>query len=315
MEEVKNAIAEALSGVSGFTHFVEDALKNTTIGIEMEFQYATNKGNKHSIASHDKIFNFELNCFQKSDSMVDVSKDNAAIKDFKLLDNIGLDGGGKEFRFKPVSAKEYIDNLDKFAKLFNYLQQQGFRNSTGDYAGTHIHLDRSKFGNLANIAHFIKFNASRANALDGLWRRTGKYLSHTYTFSAVTEDDIKRFLYGCSSFSDVSGRAIYSCLKANSNGVGTFEFRNFNSSFDIRLLVARIVYLAASAHVYSLDGNVSNSSQSCALLDRILLIIPLLINGSPDTLSYLKYGFLYESLTKLDNVKEVEETVLKPIVA
>ena len=45
MEEVKTTIEEALSGAAGFRHFVEDALKNTTIGIEMEFQYA-HKGNK-----------------------------------------------------------------------------------------------------------------------------------------------------------------------------------------------------------------------------------------------------------------------------
>lgn len=314
MEEVKNTIAEALSGVTGFTRFVEDALKNTTIGIEMEFQYA-HKGNRRFITSSDKTFNFELNCFQKSDSIVDVSKNDAAIKDFKLLDSIGLDGGGKEFRFKPVSAKEYIDNLDKFAKLFNYLQQQGFRNSTGDIAGTHIHLDRSKFRSLANIAHFIKFNAHNADSLDKLWRRTGAALSNAYTFRAVTNTGIENFIKNCNSFSDLGGRGIFSCLKANENGVGTFEFRNFNSSFDIRLLVARIVYLAASAHVYSLDNAVSDDSQSHKLLIRILSTAHLLNNGSSDTLSYFNYRFLYESLIKLDSVKEVEETVLKPILA
>lgn len=314
MEEVKNTIAEALSGVTGFTRFVEDALKNTTIGIEMEFQYA-HKGNRRFITSSDKTFNFELNCFQKSDSIVDVSKNDAAIKDFKLLDSIGLDGGGKEFRFKPVRAKEYIDNLDKFAKLFNYLQQQGFKNSTGDVAGTHVHLDRFKFGSLANIVHFIEFNARNADSLDRLWRRTGKQLSDMYTFRTVTLDEAKRFIFGCSSFSNLNGRAIRSCIRANPNGVGTFEFRNFNSSFDIRLLVARIVYLAASAHVYSLDNVVSDSSQSARLLNHILSAAHLLTSSSSDTLSYFNYGFLYESLIKLDSVKEVEETVLKPIVA
>lgn len=307
MEEVKTTIAEALCGVTGFTRFVEDALKNTTIGIEMEFQYA-HKDNRRFITSGDKTFNFELNCFQKSDSRVDVSKNDAAIKDFKLLDSIGLDGGGKEFRFKPVRAKEYIDNLDKFAKLFNYLQQQGFKNSTGDAAGTHVHLDRFKFGSLANIVHFIEFNARNADSLDKLWRRTGKQLSDMYTFRTVTLDEAKRFITGCSSFSDLNGRAIRSCLRANPNGVGTFEFRNFNSSFDIRLLVARIVYLAASAHVYSLDNVVSDNSQSARLLNNILSAAHLLTNSS-------SYGFLYESLIKLDSVKEVEETVLKPIVA
>lgn len=163
------------------------------------------------------------------------------------LDASGRDGGGVEVITEPYNFKWWkAEGLKLFTKMMAVFSSNNYT-ADNQYAGIHIHIDRSIFS-FEQFMKFVKFLSENRTFMEDISRRgrrtafvnpattTGKYGQPFVTANtAVIENAYK------AAGSDYGNQ----CITLNSNGNGTIECRFFNGTLDPSIAMSCIELVRA----------------------------------------------------------------------
>ena len=156
--------------------------------------------------------------------------------------------GGFEIITQPMSYNFILDNKERFADLFNYLDLRGYTGEDNKSAGLHMHISRENLtdNDIENIVYFIENNLYDIHKLS---RRPGDINRYacSYCFDSIEQYKQAKEIDGDLAYSEVMrlyNKKNYSRYHmVNVTNDNTIEFRFFKSTLDIDNFIGSIQFI------------------------------------------------------------------------
>jgi hypothetical protein len=166
--------------------------------------------------------------------------------------DIGRDGGGIEFRSRPLPYKQWKD-LKNLKKMLEDLKDCGFAEWNSTMAGIHVHMDRSDF-TFSGFMNMVKFLSTNRHFLISFTNRGISRSSASYpiaeNYSGIDE---ARFNTGETSRMPIA---------LNGIGCRTVEFRLFNSVLNYNRFMSFIEFCIAARNFSHQGKDISKCTMS-----------------------------------------------------